>query len=132
MPFLLIHHHPAIHRIDRRYLHYFYLFQDGTIEYEVSKQRATPNTKKLKSCFLKPPPTNPRGAQTMKTNQVKLTGELSTNALSPGEDASNPDYGILVDPGVNAQHHQHMFCARIDVAVDDEEVRCSRLLRKWK
>lgn len=24
-------------------------------------------------------------------------------------------------PGVNAQHHQHMFCARIDPAVDDED-----------
>ena len=23
--------------------------------------------------------------------------------------------------GVNAQHHQHMFCARLDMAVDDEE-----------
>lgn len=48
---------------------------------------------------------------------------LSTNALSPGEDDTKPEYGILVDPGVNAQHHQHQFCARIDMAVDDEEVR---------
>ena len=23
--------------------------------------------------------------------------------------------------GVNAQHHQHMFCARLDMAVDDDE-----------
>ena len=35
--------------------------------------------------------------------QIKLTGELSTNPLSPGEDPKNPKYGTLVDPGVNAQ-----------------------------
>ena len=23
--------------------------------------------------------------------------------------------------GVNAQHHQHMFCARLDMAVDDPQ-----------
>ena len=27
--------------------------------------------------------------------------------------------GTLVMPHVNAQHHQHMFCARIDPAIDD-------------
>ena len=51
--------------------------------------------------------------------EIKLTGELSTNALSLGEEA--PEYGTLVMEGVNAQHHQHMFCARLDMAVDDEE-----------
>lgn len=35
--------------------------------------------------------------------QIKLTGELSTNPLSPGEDPKNPEYGTLVDPNVNAQ-----------------------------
>ena len=30
-----------------------------------------------------------------------------------------PEFGTLVAPGVNAQHHQHMFCARLDMAVDD-------------
>ena len=35
--------------------------------------------------------------------QIKLTGELSTNPLSPGEDPKNPEYGTLVDPRVNAQ-----------------------------
>ena len=35
--------------------------------------------------------------------EIKLTGELSTNAFAPGEDAQNPGYGTLVDPGVNAQ-----------------------------
>lgn len=51
--------------------------------------------------------------------EIKLTGQLSTNALSPGEEI--PAYGTLVDPGVNAQHHQHMFCVRLDMAVDDPE-----------
>ena len=51
--------------------------------------------------------------------EIKLTGQLSTNALSPGEET--PAHGILVDPFVNAQHHQHMFCARLDMAVDDPE-----------
>ncbi|KAG2429578.1 hypothetical protein HXX76_010813 [Chlamydomonas incerta] len=52
---------------------------------------------------------------------IKLTGELSTNMPSPGEDPTAPDYGTLVGPGVNAQHHQHMFCARLDPAVGDED-----------
>jgi primary-amine oxidase len=52
--------------------------------------------------------------------EIKLTGELSTNLLSPGE-GPLPDYGVLVAEGVNAQYHQHMFCARIDPAVDDED-----------
>ena len=51
--------------------------------------------------------------------EIKLTGELSTNHLSFGEES--PEYGTLVMEGVNAQHHQHMFCARLDMAVDDEE-----------
>ncbi|PNH10594.1 Copper amine oxidase 1, partial [Tetrabaena socialis] len=38
-----------------------------------------------------------------------------------GEDALAPDHGTLVGPDVNAQHHQHMFMARLDPAVDDEE-----------
>ncbi|EFJ39825.1 copper amine oxidase [Volvox carteri f. nagariensis] len=53
---------------------------------------------------------------------IKLTGELSTNMVSPGENPAAPQHGTLVGPnGVNAQHHQHMFCARLDAAVDDEE-----------
>ena len=39
--------------------------------------------------------------------ELKLTGELSTNMLSEGE-GPLPEYGVLVGPGVNAQHHQHM------------------------
>ena len=52
--------------------------------------------------------------------EIKLTGELSTNLPNPEEGASSP-YGTMVLPGVNAQHHQHMFCARLDMAVDDAE-----------
>lgn len=37
--------------------------------------------------------------------------------LSQGE--AHPQHGTLVGPGVNAQHHQHMFLARIDPAIDD-------------
>eukprot|EP00188_Purpureofilum_apyrenoidigerum_P006075 Plantae.Rhodophyta-Purpureofilum_apyrenoidigerum.ctg8779.p1 GENE.Plantae.Rhodophyta-Purpureofilum_apyrenoidigerum.ctg8779~~Plantae.Rhodophyta-Purpureofilum_apyrenoidigerum.ctg8779.p1 ORF type:complete len:649 (+),score=102.63 Plantae.Rhodophyta-Purpureofilum_apyrenoidigerum.ctg8779:157-2103(+) len=48
--------------------------------------------------------------------EIKLSGELSTNVLSRGEDA--PEYGVLVAPGVNAQVHQHMFCVRLDFAID--------------
>lgn len=51
--------------------------------------------------------------------QIKLTGELSTNPLSPDEDPANPRYGTIVAPGVNAQAHQHLFCARLDFSVDD-------------
>ena len=52
--------------------------------------------------------------------EIKLTGELSTNLPNPEEGDSSP-YGTMVLPGVNAQHHQHMFCARLDMAVDDAE-----------
>ncbi len=53
--------------------------------------------------------------------EIKLTGELSTNMCSPGEDPSKPKYGTIVAPGVNSQLHQHMFAARLDMSVDDEE-----------
>lgn len=38
--------------------------------------------------------------------------------LSEGEGPS-PQHGTLLAPGLNAQHHQHFFCARLDPAVDD-------------
>ena len=51
--------------------------------------------------------------------EIKLSGELSTNRLSPDEwDSSTPTHGTLVAPNVNAQLHQHLFCARLDMAVD--------------
>jgi primary-amine oxidase len=48
--------------------------------------------------------------------EVKLTGILSTAAVAPGApaDPSSP----LVAPGVAAPVHQHLFCARLDPAVD--------------
>lgn len=49
--------------------------------------------------------------------KIKLSGELSTNLLSEKEGES-PTHGVMVSPGVNAQIHQHMFCARLDMAVD--------------
>jgi primary-amine oxidase len=49
--------------------------------------------------------------------ELKLTGELSTNQLSAGEE-DPPEWGTMVAPGVNAQTHQHCFCARLDMAVD--------------
>ena len=51
-------------------------------------------------------------------HEVKLTGCLSTNVLSPGE-GPLPTHGTLLAPGLNAQVHQHFFCARLDMAVDD-------------
>ncbi|CAM9540325.1 unnamed protein product, partial [Discosporangium mesarthrocarpum] len=50
--------------------------------------------------------------------EIKLSGELSTNLVSAGEQAETPGHGVLVAPGVNAQLHQHMFCARLDMCVD--------------
>ncbi|CBN75262.1 amine oxidase [Ectocarpus siliculosus] len=67
--------------VNYEYLFYWYLMQDGRIEFE-----------------------------------IKLSGELSTNLLSEGE--STPEHGVMVAPGVNAQLHQHMFCARLDMSVD--------------
>jgi primary-amine oxidase len=51
--------------------------------------------------------------------EIKLTGILSTSMLSPGEAA--PTHGTLVAPGVNAAQHQHLFSARLDLSVDDEQ-----------
>lgn len=58
-------------RPKNRYLFYWYLMQDGRIEFE-----------------------------------IKLSGELSTNLLSEGENPDSPDHGVIVAPGVNAQLHQ--------------------------
>jgi primary-amine oxidase len=53
--------------------------------------------------------------------EIRLSGELSTNLPSAGEDPNDPSHGVLVAPGVNSQVHQHMFCARIDMSVDGEK-----------
>ena len=52
-------------------------------------------------------------------HEVKLTGLLSTSPPSPDEPPGAPTHGCLVSPGVNAQHHQHFFCARLALSPDD-------------
>ncbi len=47
--------------------------------------------------------------------EVKLTGIMSTRALSPGE---QPKYGTLVAPNLCAIIHQHFFNLRLDMMVD--------------
>ncbi|MHB1712873.1 MAG: primary-amine oxidase [Acidimicrobiales bacterium] len=47
--------------------------------------------------------------------KVKLTGILSTQALSPGE---RSPYATVIAPGLAAPVHQHLFCARLDFEVD--------------
>lgn len=53
--------------------------------------------------------------------EIRLSGELSTNLPSAGEDPENPEHGVLASPGVNSQVHQHMFCARLDMSVDGDK-----------
>lgn len=52
--------------------------------------------------------------------EVKLTGCLSTSILSEGE-GMDPTHGTLIGPHLNAQLHQHYFCVRLDMAVDDPD-----------
>ena len=61
--------------------------------------------------------------------KIKLSGELSTNQLSASEIMQNgqPTHGVMVAPGVNAQIHQHMFCARLDMAVDSTKKTVSEV-----
>lgn len=47
--------------------------------------------------------------------EVKLTGIMNTTALKPGQ---RPAFGVEVAPQLNAPFHQHLFAARLDVAVD--------------
>jgi primary-amine oxidase len=48
-------------------------------------------------------------------HEVKLTGVMSTQAIPPREE---PAHGSVVAPGLAAPFHQHLFCARLDLAVD--------------
>ncbi|MEV0369676.1 primary-amine oxidase [Streptomyces sp. NPDC050636] len=59
---------------------YWYLYQDGTIEFE-----------------------------------AKSTGLVQTSATVPGK---RTPYATEVAPGLQAPFHQHLFCARLDPAVD--------------
>ncbi|WP_328911943.1 MULTISPECIES: primary-amine oxidase [unclassified Streptomyces] len=61
--------------------------------------------------------------------EAKATGLLQTSAVTPG--AGSP-YATEVAPGLLAPYHQHLFCARLDVALDGpantvEEVDLVRL-----
>jgi primary-amine oxidase len=47
--------------------------------------------------------------------EVKLTGIVSPKALPPG---TTDEFANPVAPGVAAPHHQHLFCARLDLDVD--------------
>lgn len=51
--------------------------------------------------------------------EVKLTGVLSTHPVPKG--LTKSEYGSLVAEGCDAAYHQHLFCVRMDPAVDDED-----------
>jgi primary-amine oxidase len=61
--------------------------------------------------------------------EVKLTGVLSTQAVSVGDPTP---FATVVAPGLAAPVHQHLFCARLDLEVDGPvnevyEVSCQAL-----
>ncbi|RVX71422.1 Copper amine oxidase 1 [Exophiala mesophila] len=47
--------------------------------------------------------------------ETRATGIVSVVNIDPGKTSS---YGNVVSPGVLAQNHQHVFCVRIDPAID--------------
>ncbi|HSS08912.1 MAG TPA: primary-amine oxidase, partial [Acidimicrobiales bacterium] len=47
--------------------------------------------------------------------EVKLTGVMQTAAVAAGAPA---DHAALIAPQLAAPHHQHLFCARLDVDLD--------------
>ncbi len=49
------------------------------------------------------------------TGEVKATGIVATQAVADGV---TPAYAKLVAPNLAAIHHQHVFCARLDFALD--------------
>ena len=51
--------------------------------------------------------------------QVRLTGCNATGAVPPGETESG--YAEMIGPDHKSMIHQHVFCARLDFAVDGEE-----------
>lgn len=50
--------------------------------------------------------------------EVKLTGIMHTTTSAPGE---KPEFGNLVAPQLNAPFHEHIFAARLDMAVDGDQ-----------
>ena len=60
--------------------------------------------------------------------EVKATGIVATQAIAEN---GPTQYGKLVAPGLNAIHHQHIFCARLDFDLDGggnsvDEIRTER------
>ena len=51
---------------------------------------------------------------------IKATGIMNTQGLNA---ISGTDYGTEIMPGVTAPNHQHLFCARLDMAVDGDANR---------
>jgi primary-amine oxidase len=50
--------------------------------------------------------------------EVKATGVINTAACLPGHPGK---YGREVSPGLVGQIHQHLFCARLDLAIDGDK-----------
>jgi len=50
--------------------------------------------------------------------EMKATGIINTVGCEPG---APQKYGTEVSPGVVGQVHQHLFCARLDMAIDGEK-----------
>jgi primary-amine oxidase len=48
--------------------------------------------------------------------EVKLTGIMSTMAYDPA--GPPPSHASVIGDGLAAPHHQHLFCARLDVDID--------------
>ncbi|KFX91708.1 hypothetical protein O988_07616 [Pseudogymnoascus sp. VKM F-3808] len=49
------------------------------------------------------------------TYEVSATGIVSTNLIDPG---TSSRWGTVVSPRALAQNHQHLFCVRLDPAID--------------
>lgn len=101
-----------------------YFGLDGTIECQIKLTvRATPARAAfalLRHCL--PPPTITSDAPLPAVSSPAFQGLLSTSLPAADEAARGyPTHGTLVEAGVNAQHHQHFFCARLDFAVDDPD-----------
>jgi primary-amine oxidase len=47
--------------------------------------------------------------------EARATGIVSVVNIDPGKTS---DWGNVVSPGTLAQNHQHIFCVRIDPAID--------------
>lgn len=50
--------------------------------------------------------------------EVRATGIMSVVPADQNIDHGRIDYGVLVSPGVMAPIHQHVFCLRLDPAID--------------